>query len=131
MATYKIINITSSLGKRNPNFNSTLSISYVDGMERKTILLKPEDTLYYTTSKLPISVQRYRMKNLVSIAEISEKELFSVSKRITTGTSKTVVKPTTTTTTTKKKTTKRKYTRKSSSSSTSKKETTTKKKSTS
>jgi hypothetical protein len=75
MVTYKITNITSSLGKRNDNSNKTLVISFVDEMERKNVDLKPNETMFFTATSLPLSIQKYRMKGLVSVAEIDQKEL--------------------------------------------------------
>jgi len=96
--TYKITNITDKLGKRDVNFNSTLSIKYIDEMEKKTISLKPKHTIYYTTSSLPLSLHKYRVKGLVSIEEVSDKELEKIK-----GVNNTESKENTTTTTTTSK----------------------------
>lgn len=115
MATYKVTNITSGLGKRDSNFNTTLKIDYVDEMMKKNILLKPNDVLYFTTDKLPLSLHRYRVKQLVSISEISDKELSSVLKGKSDVPKSVVKKQVTTTTTTKKASPKKGPVRKSSS----------------
>lgn len=75
MNTYKIINITDKLGKREMNSNSPLKIEYLDGMERKTMILKPNEEVYFTTNSLPISLHKYRVKGLVSISDVTDKEL--------------------------------------------------------
>jgi len=75
MSTYKIINITNQLGKRNANFNSVLKIDYVDGMEVKSLFVKPNETTYLTVSSLPLSLHRMRIKSWVTVDEISKKEL--------------------------------------------------------
>lgn len=75
MSTYKITNITNTIEKRNVKHNSTLIIDYVDGMENKCVNIKPNETIYITISSLPISIQRLRMKNLISVVEIDSIEL--------------------------------------------------------
>lgn len=124
MNTYKITNITDSLGKRDANYNTTLKITYVDEMVKKTILLKPKNTIYFTTKSLPLSVHRFRVKKLVSVAEISDKELKHVKENDVSKSQSNKKTSTTTTTTKKPKSTTRKKTT-SSKSKTSKKSTTT------
>lgn len=75
MNTYKIINITDTLGKRAANYNSTLKISYLDRMERKVMLLKPNEEVYFTTDSLPLSLHKYRVNGFVSISDVTDKEL--------------------------------------------------------
>lgn len=109
MITYKITNITENLGKRDVNFNKTLEISYVDDMMRRTINVKPQDTVYFTSNDLPLSVHKMRVKKLVSVSEISEKELNQIKNASNLKEDNKVTKlpdnkkSTTTTTTTKKK----------------------------
>ena len=81
MNTYKVTNITDKLGKRHPNYNSTLNIMYVDQMERKTMNLAPNKTVYFTATSLPLSLHRFRIKNLVSISEITEQQLLKLQKQ--------------------------------------------------
>ena len=78
MNTYKITNITSQLGKRQANYNSTLKVSYIDGMERKNLFIKPDEEVYFTTVSLPISLHKFRVKGLVSISDVTDKELRNV-----------------------------------------------------
>lgn len=75
MSTYKITNITNTIEKRNVKHNSILNVEYVDGMEKKSIKIKPNETVFITISTLPLSVQRLRVKNLVSVTEIDSNEL--------------------------------------------------------
>lgn len=75
MNTYKITNITNLAGKRDFKFNSELDIEYVDNITKKTVKVKPGDTIYLTVSSLPLSVHRLRVKNLITVAEVSAAEL--------------------------------------------------------
>lgn len=75
MSTYKITNITNTIEKRNVKHNSILNVEYVDGMEKKIIEIKPNETIFITIPTLPLSVQRLRVKNLVSVTEIDSNEL--------------------------------------------------------
>ncbi len=75
MSTYKITNITHFAGKRDFKYNSVLDIEYIDEMIKKTISVKPGDSLYLTVSSLPLSVHRLRIKKLISVTEISAIEL--------------------------------------------------------
>lgn len=108
MNTYKIRNITDHLGKRHPNYNSVLDIGFVDQMERKSMKLEPNKTIFFTATALPLSLHRFRMKGLVSVSEITEQELLKIqkdeSKKDSNENSNVVKKPkpVTTTTTTKK-----------------------------
>ena len=81
MNTYRITNITDKLGKRDDNFNKTLKISYTDEMVKKELHLKPKDTVYFTADSLPLSVHKFRVKNLVSVSEISQKELEDIREK--------------------------------------------------
>ena len=75
MSTFKITNISKMVGKRDPNYDSTLTISYVHNMKNNKYFLKPDDVVYLTIDKLPISVHKLRVKKLVSVVEVSESEL--------------------------------------------------------
>ncbi len=37
--------------------------------------LKPTEEIYFTTDSLPISLHKYRVKGLVSISDVTDKEL--------------------------------------------------------
>jgi len=124
MNIYKITNISDKLGKRDNNYNSTLKISYINEMVKKNIDLKPNNTIYFKANSLPLSVQKFKIKKLVSVNEISEKEFNNIKQN-----KKSKQKSTTTSTTKKpKKSTKKSSYKKSTSSnkkSTTKKSTTT------
>jgi len=78
MNTYKITNITDMLGKRDIKFNTIVNIEYVDDMKKKIISVKPTEVVYLSASSLPISVHGLRMKNLITVDEISKSELASI-----------------------------------------------------
>ena len=75
MNTYKITNLTNTAGKRDFKFNSPLNIDYIDKMIKKTVTIQPGASLYLTVPSLPISVHQLRAKNLISVVEVSAKEL--------------------------------------------------------
>ena len=75
MSTYKITNITNFLGKRDFKFNSPIDVEYVDNMMKKGLTVKPGDSVFLTVPILPLSVHRLRVKNLVTVTEISKNEL--------------------------------------------------------
>jgi hypothetical protein len=75
MSTYRITNITNSIGKRDFKFNSVLDVDYVDGMMKKTVKVKPGDAVYLTIPSLPLSVHRLRVKGLITVIEVTPGEL--------------------------------------------------------
>jgi len=75
MNTYKITNITNLANKRDLQYNTILNIDYVDEMNKKTIKVKPGETVYLKISSLPLSVHKLRVKKLVSVVEITSTEL--------------------------------------------------------
>jgi hypothetical protein len=75
MKILKITNITHLLGKREHNFNSTISIEYADGFMKKNTLVKPNETIYITIDSMPISVHQLRINGSIIVSEISESEL--------------------------------------------------------
>jgi hypothetical protein len=75
MANYKITNLTNTAGKRDLKFNTTLSIDYVDSMQRKSIQVKPGETIFLQIHSLPLSVHKLRVKKLISVIEVSTNEL--------------------------------------------------------
>jgi hypothetical protein len=80
MSTYKITNVTHLLGKRDFKFNSILDVDYVDGMLKKTVKIKPNDSLFLTVSSLPLSVHRLRVKGLIAVTEVNSTELENALK---------------------------------------------------
>ena len=81
MNTYKITNITDTAGKRDFKFNSSLNVEYVDNMMKKTVAIKPGASLYLTVADLPLSVHKLRIKNLVTVVEVSQGELESIMNK--------------------------------------------------
>jgi len=75
MSTYKITNITNSLGKRESKYNTTIEIDYIDNMTKKIVKVRAGDSVFLTAPTLPLSVQRLRLKNLIAVVEISLEEL--------------------------------------------------------
>jgi hypothetical protein len=75
MSTYRITNITNTAGKRDFKHNSILDIEYVDDMTKKIVKVKPGDSMFLTTSSLPLSVHRLRVKGLITVVEVSAVEL--------------------------------------------------------
>jgi hypothetical protein len=80
MSTFKVTNRTSTRAKRDINFNSTLDIDFIDDMERKVIKLKPDETIYFTAKSLPLSLHKLRIKELVSVTEVSDSQLSKLQK---------------------------------------------------
>jgi len=78
MSTFKITNITNQAGKRDFKYNSILDIEYVDGMSKKTAKIRPGDTMFLTVSTLPLSVQRLKLQNLITVVQIDAAELAKV-----------------------------------------------------
>lgn len=78
MGTFKITNITNTLGKRDAKYNTVLSIGYVDDMLKKTINIKAGETVYLTIPSLPISAHLLRVKNLITVIEVGDNEIASV-----------------------------------------------------
>jgi hypothetical protein len=82
MATYRITNITNSIGKRDFKYNSPLDINYVDGMMKKTVKVKPGDSVYLTIQTLPLSIHRLRVKGLITVIEVTSAELNVEMKKV-------------------------------------------------
>jgi hypothetical protein len=75
MANYKITNLTNLAGKRDIKFNSVLDIDYVDNMKKKSIKVKPGETVFLQINSLPTSVHKLRVRKLISVVEVSNTEL--------------------------------------------------------
>ena len=80
MNTYKITNITNSAHKRDAKYNSPINIEYVDNRVKKVATVKAGDTMFLTVQSLPLSVHRLRIKNLITISEVSPAELTKATK---------------------------------------------------
>lgn len=81
MSTFKITNITNLLGKRESKFNSVLEIEYVDNMMKKIISINPNSTIYLKSPSLPISAHSLRVKNLITVSEVSDTELINIRSK--------------------------------------------------
>jgi hypothetical protein len=75
MITYKITNLTGALPKRAPKYNTNASITYADGLMKKTINIKPSDVVYLTVTKLPIGAHRLRMLKIIDVKQVSQSEI--------------------------------------------------------
>jgi hypothetical protein len=75
MNTYKITNITNQLNKRESQYNSNVDIQYVDNMIKKTITVKPGETVYLSIDKLPTSIHKLKMKNFIIVLFMDTVEL--------------------------------------------------------
>lgn len=75
MNSYKIINVTNLVGRRDSKYNTIVDIEYIDNRVKKNIKLKPGETIYLTISSLPLSIHRLRVKNLINISEVSAAEV--------------------------------------------------------
>lgn len=77
MANYKITNITKSLDKRNPNYNSIVTIEYPENMLKKNVTINPDNQIVMVLSSLPQSITHLRMNKAIMVEEINE---FQVNK---------------------------------------------------
>ena len=75
MAIYKITNITNLLDKRHQKYKTILDIVYNDEMMKKILKLGIGQTKFMEFSQKPISLQKLAMKGLVSVREVSKKEV--------------------------------------------------------
>ena len=75
MNSYKIINVTNLVGRRDSKYNTIVDIEYIDNRVKKNIKLKPGETIYLTIFSLPLSIHRLRVKNLINISEVSAAEV--------------------------------------------------------
>jgi len=76
MNIYKITNITNLKDKRDVKKNSTLDVEYIDNMVKKTIKIKPKETKFLKLHTLSLSIRKLKINNLITISEVTEKELF-------------------------------------------------------
>jgi formylmethanofuran dehydrogenase subunit E len=72
MAKYKILNVTYRLNKRDVNYNKTLSFEVADGFKVKKIKIEPNQLIYLDISKLPLTLQKYRMEGLITVLQIND-----------------------------------------------------------
>ena len=79
MGNYRITNLTDTLSKRDVNYMKPVSIGYIEMMIRKSISIKPGDTIYFTIPSLHISVHKLRMGGLISVVEVRDAEVKAAS----------------------------------------------------
>lgn len=77
MGKYKIKNLTDSFGKRDADYNKTISFQVSNGLMKKTITIEPGDELFIELKILPLDLQRLRIKNIVTVTEIGNLEFNS------------------------------------------------------
>ena len=80
MTYYKITSLTPKLGKRHIDKNTTLNISYREGFNTREHNLAAGATLYISSPSLPVNLHKLRMKNLISVVEISKNLFLKLSK---------------------------------------------------
>lgn len=78
MNTYKITNITNSIAKRDIHYNTTIDIEYVVSMSKKIISIKPGNSVFLTIPSLPISIQRMKIKKMITVTEMTPLEMDSI-----------------------------------------------------
>lgn len=81
MVNYKITNITKNLDRRNPVYNSIVTLEYPENMMKKTVSVNPDQQIVIVLSSLPQTINHLRMNNLIMIEEINE---FQVNKLLDT-----------------------------------------------
>lgn len=72
MAKYKILNVTYKLNKRDVNYNKTLSFEVTEGFKINKIKIEPNQLIYLDVSKLPLSLQKYRLDGLITVLQIND-----------------------------------------------------------
>lgn len=80
MAYYKIKNITTFLPKRHQNKDTEIKVEYMVGFQKKIHILPVSKELVLSCRTLPIQIHNLRVKNLVSVIEISENEFMKLQK---------------------------------------------------
>lgn len=77
MGKYRIKNLTDSFGKRDADYNKTVSFQVSNGLMKKIITIEPGDELYIELKILPLDLQRLRIKNVIAVTEIGNLEFNS------------------------------------------------------
>jgi hypothetical protein len=72
MGYYKIINITNTLGKREPNYNTNLKIEFSNKFTTNTINLNSGKEIIIECNYLPISIQKLRTEGLLNVIDIDK-----------------------------------------------------------
>lgn len=72
MSYFKIKNITNSLGKRHPRFNTTQVIGYKSLLGNNEVSILPGTEIIIESEFLPASAQQLRIKGFVIVQEIDK-----------------------------------------------------------
>lgn len=111
MMYFIIKSLTSDLGKRDTYKDADLKFTYRSGINNKEAIIPAGQELVISCENLPIEIQKYRMKNLVTVRETKKPNEANNSAKLKTSTFKKENKPKITTTPTssiKKKSTSKK-----------------------
>jgi hypothetical protein len=81
---YKIINVTSNLGKRHPKKNSTLNIQYGNGFQLMEKKLAPGSEMFIICNHLPKNIQKLSLEKLVIINRVTENEYKRTQRKAST-----------------------------------------------
>jgi len=74
MGFYKIRNITDRLPKRHSKKDSTVTVTFNDGVTKKDCKINVGDNFLIKTHNLPISIHTLRAQNLITVETIGENE---------------------------------------------------------
>ena len=82
MGYYKIKNVTNSLAKRHSQKNKSVSVKLNEGLFQSEHVIESGDQLVLECIKLPIDLQKLRMKGYITVVEISKNQFLSTLKEI-------------------------------------------------
>jgi len=82
MGYYKIKNITNLLGKRHLSKNTTLDVEYSSGYKKESFLLNVGGIAYFEAGNLPFNIHKLRMKNMITVVEVSKNEFYKKQKPV-------------------------------------------------
>lgn len=80
MGYYRIKNITDKLPKRHPQKDSILKIEYNIGFKNDSHNLGGGQQITIECGNLPTNIHMLRMKNLITVQEISKNEFYNTNK---------------------------------------------------
>jgi hypothetical protein len=72
MGYYKLMNVTNTLGKRDPHYNSVKNIEFKDIVGVKNIGINPGSEVIIEATYLPVSAQKLRADGFIMISEIDK-----------------------------------------------------------
>ena len=78
MGYYKVKNITNTLGKRHPQRDTNVNISINEGLIAKNFELASGQEVAMECVKIPVDLQKLRVKGLVTISEMSRNKFVSL-----------------------------------------------------